>query len=187
MESSSRNDQIQGLRRPHPNLMKYYIVKSFYWGPLIIVGLLYHIFRYRTLHYRFDEEGVGMGWGVLFRREIHLTYSRIQDIHLTSNIVERYLGLARVHIQTASGRAGAEMVIEGLLDFEAVRDHLYSRMRGLKPPEPSRGVKLSPTTPVVDGDGDVAAAMLATAAELREIRRLLGQHLLPQTEAEADE
>jgi putative membrane protein len=139
MESSSRNDQIQGLRRPHPNLMKYYIVKSFYWGPLIIVGLLYHIFRYRTLHYRFDEEGVGMGWGVLFRREIHLTYSRIQDIHLTSNIVERYLGLARVHIQTASGRAGAEMVIEGLLDFEAVRDHLYSRMRGLNEPDNTGG------------------------------------------------
>jgi putative membrane protein len=184
MDSSIRDNQIQGLRRPHPNLMKYYIVKSLYWGPLMFVGLLYHIFRYKTLHYRFDDEGVAMGWGVLFRREIHLTYSRVQDIHLTSNIIERYLGLARVHIQTASGRAGAEMVIEGLRDFEAVRDHLYSRMRGLKP-VPNTAARPVQTTPAVDGD--VAAALLATAAELREIRRLVVESLLKQSEAEADE
>ncbi len=29
---------------------------------------------------------------VLFRREIHLTYTRIQDIHLTSNLIERDRG-----------------------------------------------------------------------------------------------
>jgi putative membrane protein len=165
--------------------MKYYIVRSLYWGPLIIIGLLYHLFRYQTLHYHFDDEGVTMGWGVLFRREINLTYSRIQDIHLTSNIIERYLGLARVHIQTASGRAGAEMVIEGLRDFEAVRDHLYSRMRGLKPPEPATASESARISPVLQED--VAAALAAAAVELREIRLLLARHLLSRKEAEADE
>ena len=28
-------------------------------------------------------------WGLLFRHEVYLTYRRIQDIHVTRNIVER--------------------------------------------------------------------------------------------------
>ena len=58
-----------------------------------------------------------MRWGILFRREITLTYARIQDIHLTSNLVERWLRLARIQIQTASASASAEMTLEGLHEF----------------------------------------------------------------------
>ena len=86
--------------------------------------LLY--FRYETMRFRFDAEGVHMRWGILFRRQINLTYARIQDIHLTSGFIQRWLGLADIRIQTASGSAGAEMTIEGLLEFEAVRDFLYA-------------------------------------------------------------
>ena len=41
--------------------------------------------------------------GHSLRREIHLTYRRIQDIHVTRNLFHRWLGLATVGIQTASG------------------------------------------------------------------------------------
>ena len=70
--------------------------------------------------------------GILFRTEVNLTYARIQDIHLHSNFIQRWLGLANVQIQTASGLAGAELVIEGFKEFEAIRDFLYTRMRGYK-------------------------------------------------------
>ena len=88
-----------------------------------------------------------MGWGILFRREINLTYSRIQDIHLVSNIVERWLGLARIQIQTASGSAKAEMTLAGLLQFERVRDFLYSRMRGAR----DAGTATTPATATAAG------------------------------------
>jgi putative membrane protein len=88
---------------------------------------------YRSLRYEVDAEGITMRWGVLFRREVSLTYARIQDIHLSSNVVERWLGLARVQLQTASGSASAEMTIEGIRDVDAMRDFLYSRMRGGPP------------------------------------------------------
>ena len=68
--------------------------------------------------------------GILFRREVNLTYSRIQDIHLRSNILQRWLGLGNVQIQTASGLSGPELVIEGFKEFETIRDFLYTRMRG---------------------------------------------------------
>src|SRR5207249_10551227 len=83
-----------------------------------------------TLRYRFDAEGIHMKVGILFRREINLTYARIQDIHLRSGILQRWLGLANVQIQTASGSAGPELVIEGFKEYEVIRDFLYTRMRG---------------------------------------------------------
>ena len=67
-----------------------------------------------------------------FRHEVYLTYRRIQDIHVTRNIIERWMGLAKVPIQTASGTSGATMKIEGIRNPEPLRDYLYERMRGAR-------------------------------------------------------
>ena len=84
------------------------------------------------MRYCFDDEGVSMRWGLLFRREVYLTYRRVQDIHVTRNIIERWMGLAKVPIQTASGTSGATMTIEGIRNPELLRDYLYERMRGAR-------------------------------------------------------
>ena len=123
-------DEIFAIERPDPNLMTYYTLSALVSGPAFPIVILVLYFRYHTMRYRFTEEGVSMKWGILFRKEINLTFARIQDIHLTSNFVERWLGLARIQIQTASGSAKAEMTIEGVPQFQALRDFLYSRMRG---------------------------------------------------------
>lgn len=161
-----------GDRRPHPNLLKLYALSSLILGPLFPLLLVPRAFRYHTLRYTFDDEGVSVRWGVLRRREVSLTYARIQDIHLVSNVVERWLGLGRVLVQTASGRAGAEMTIEGLPDFEEVRDFLYSRMRGASDPSVEDGVQTG--APV--GEDAIAAALRETAAELRALREALDDH-----------
>ena len=75
--------EIHALERPEQSLMTYYVLLSLVAGPVFFIPLLVLSFRYRTLRYRFDEEGISMRWGLLFRREIHLTYSRIQDIPAT--------------------------------------------------------------------------------------------------------
>jgi putative membrane protein len=161
------------IEHPDPKLWIYYILTSFIAGPFFFVVLVPLYFRYHTLHYRFDQEGISMGWGILFRREINLTYSRIQDIHLVSNIVERWLGLARIQIQTASGSASAEMTISGLLQFERVRDFLYSRMRGARD-----GVSTATHGATAEGATrveapELAAVLTEVAAELRAVRLAL--------------
>ena len=45
-------------------------------------------------------------------------------------MMQRWLGLADLQIQTAAGSGAAEMTIEGLMEYREVRDYLYSRMRG---------------------------------------------------------
>ena len=100
---------LSGTRRPRRALLFYYTLQSILAGPGIVVLWPLRFFRFRTLKYVFDPDGVTMRWGILFRREISLTYARIQDIHLKSNIVERWLGLARILVQTASGSSSAEI------------------------------------------------------------------------------
>jgi putative membrane protein len=81
------------------------------------------------------------------------------------------LGLARVLVQTASGNAGAEMTLEGLKEFEAVRDFLYTRMRGVK--EPARQPADLPSPFATDGSHELAAILREVTHELRGIRLML--------------
>jgi putative membrane protein len=157
---------VFAIHRPSPALFKYYVLSSFLAGPFFFAPLLYLYFRYHTMRYDFDAEGISMRWGILFRREITLTYARIQDIHLTSNVLERWLGLARIQIQTASASASAEMTIEGLHEYEAVRDFLYSKMRGV------RGGGGEASLPAGSSD-DLTAALREVTAALREVREAL--------------
>lgn len=175
-----------GLRRPHQNLLVYYFLHSLLLGPLFPILFVPRLFKYRSLCYHLDGAGLAAEWGILFRHEISLSYSRIQDIHLASNLLERWLGLARIQIQTASGTSGAEMTLEGLTDFEAVRDWIYSRTRGARqrpaplPPLPALP-EVGPTGP--PEAEPVVAALREATAELRRVRELLeGVAVLRQAE-----
>jgi uncharacterized membrane protein YdbT with pleckstrin-like domain len=159
---------LHAIERPHPRLLAYYVLRAMF-VPFWLVMLPYHYFRYSTMRYRFDAEGVRMSWGVLFRREITLTYSRIQDIHLTSNVVQRWLGLANLEIQTAAASTGAEMTIEGCLEYQEIRDYLYAKMRG------SRAKAHLPKDAIADGSPSAAivSALVDVGAELRLAREAL--------------
>ena len=121
---------IAQLQRPNSALWTYYIIRAVLTGPGLLVLLPFFFFRYRTLRYTFDEQGIHMRVGILFRKEVNVTYARIQDIHLSAGLLQRWLGLADVQIQTASGSAKPELIIEGFKEFELIRDFLYTRMRG---------------------------------------------------------
>ena len=175
MEHPPQTHAIFALERPHPRLWTLYLIRSVLTGPAIILSLPLLYFRYYTLRYRFDNEGVHMRVGILFRREVNLTYARIQDIHLRSGFIQRWLGLADLQIQTASGNAGAELVIEGFKEYEAIRDFLYSRMRGARsdshlPAAPAPLSNASATDPLT------AAILLEIRDELRLTREALQSH-----------
>jgi uncharacterized membrane protein YdbT with pleckstrin-like domain len=163
-------DQVAALTRPHKTLLLYYFLSCFLAGPLFILPILPLYFRYHTLTYRFDAEGILMRWGILFRREINLTYARIQDIHLVSNVVERWLGLARIQIQTASGSSKPEMTIEGIREFALLRDFLYAQMRGAKG-EGGTDAHGEPNVHAAEGR-DLAAATASLREAARELRAL---------------
>jgi uncharacterized protein len=119
--------------RPEPRLALYYTLLSLgglCLMPVLLVGLL---IRYWTMWFRFDQQGVAMGYGLLVKREVQLTYARMQDIHLSQNLLERWLGLGTVTVQTAGSGAGGNVSIVGVSEYEGIRDYLYARMRGVRP------------------------------------------------------
>ena len=173
MNASASEQQIFALERPDRSLWTLYLIRAVLSGPAIFITLPLFFFRFRTLHYRFDEEGIHMRVGILFRREVNLTYARIQDIHLQSGAIQRWLGLADIQIQTASGSSGAELVIEGFKEYEAIRDFLYTRMRGAKA-GPAERAALAPA-PLAAGEtnNETVTLLLSIRDELRRTRELL--------------
>ncbi len=123
---------IYSLTRPDRKLLYLYLLRCLLTGPAFPFVFLPSLFKYETLRYRFDDEGVTMSWGLLWRREIFLTYARIQDIHLSRGLFERWLNLGTIMIQTAAGSASAEMAVVGLTEYEDLRDFLYLKMRGAR-------------------------------------------------------
>lgn len=162
---------LAAIERPHPRLLWLYVIRAVLTGPGFIILMPLLFFRYETMRFRFDSEGIQMRWGILFRRQVTLTYARIQDIHLTSGLIQRWLGLADVKIQTASGSAGAEMTLEGLMEFEAIRDFLYTRMRGYR--EGSTRAPVAPVHVVGVEDGQVHQFLREAVEELRGARLAL--------------
>jgi putative membrane protein len=158
------------ISRPDPALMRYYLVVALLTGPGFPITIVPLAFKYMTLRYAFEEDGISMRWGVLFRREIHLTYRRIQDIHLTRGLIQRWMGLATVAIQTASGSAGPEMSIEGILEAAELRDYLYSRMRGARGDDEAADASLAGSGVSPDTTGD---EVLRTLHEIRDALRQL--------------
>ena len=162
----------KAVTRPHPQLMTYYwVVAALSLVAFPVTAIALYI-KYRTLRYRFDDEGVWRAQGVLWRREVNVAYRRIQDIHLTSGLLQRWLGLATVSIQTAAGSASPEVTIEGVLEAEALRDFLYTKMRGVRD-----GHTAAPaiTAPAPAANGDDALALLTDIRDaLRRLETRLG-------------
>jgi len=164
-------EQIYSITRPDAKLLALYIIRRVLTLVAFPVVFLVSYFKYHTLKYRFDNEGIAMSWGLLWRKEINLTYARIQDIHVSRGLIERWLGLATVQIQTASGSGSAEMSIVGILEYESLRDFLYTKMRGARfgEPEPTT---IESSEKDSQQEDDVATLLLT---EIRDEIRLLRQ------------
>lgn len=158
-------DRIFALTRPDDSLLTLYIIYSLLANVAFLFAFIPLYFRFRTLRYRFDKDGVAVSYGILWRKESYLTYARIQDIHVSRNIFERWLGLGAVEIQTASGSASAEEAIVGVREYNEIRNFLYARMRGhrIKTGRESD----APAAPPLD------RMLMGIRDELRAIRTLL--------------
>lgn len=164
------------LTRPAPQLFTYYVLIALCSLPAVVIVLPLLWFRYLTLRYRFDDEGVSMRVGLLFKKEVLLTYRRIQDIHVTRDIVQRWLGLATVSVQTASGSAGPEMKIEGILEAEQLRDYLYQKMRGAK--GEATDVSDATLAPSMGTATELLIEIRDNLAQLNALRDTPGEHKL---------
>jgi len=164
------------ITQPHERLLTYYFILALLTLPAFPVTMIALYIKYRTMRFRFDHEGIWKRQGLLWRHETNVAYRRIQDIHLTSGIIQRWLGLATVSIQTAAGSSTAEVTIDGVLEAEALRDYLYTKMRGVRD-----GAHVAAQTPEGASDGEPHDETLALLTEIRDSLRQLETRLRGRT------
>jgi len=103
----------------------------------VLIFVVYWIPKYYdTMVYKLTENEIVWRRGVWFKRTGIVPYNRITNIDIAQGPISRKLGIAALKIQTAgySGqKARAEIRIEGIKQFEELRELIMGFIRSKKP------------------------------------------------------
>lgn len=100
-----------------------------FWTALVLVPAVgASIMQYCVFRYRLDPEELVVRTGIFARSERHIPYDRIQNIDLVQNPLHRWLDVAVVRIETASGGT-PEAVIRVLSQaaIDEMRQQVFAR------------------------------------------------------------
>jgi len=99
------------------------------WAMMLFApAVLFELFRYMTLRYRFRDDELVIRQGLVFRNERHIPYRRLQNIDLQQNPLHRVLGVANVKLDTAGGaKAEAELKVLSIEAVDFMRSRVFAR------------------------------------------------------------
>ena len=127
------------------------------WALAPVAALLaFELVQYLTLAYRFDPHEIVIARGLLWKRERHIPYARVQNIELVQHAGHRLAGVAVVRLDTGTG-AGAEGELS-VLSLDAVNELRDAVRIG------RRGDAASPAAPV-----EAQAPGVLVALDVREL------------------
>ena len=93
--------------------------------------LLFELIQYFTLAYRFDRHEIVVARGLIWKRERHIPYARVQNIELVQHAAHRLAGVAVVRLDTGAGAgAEAELAVLSLAAIAELRDAVRAGRRG---------------------------------------------------------
>jgi putative membrane protein len=93
--------------------------------PFGIAGIA-SLVKYAFYRYRLGDEEMMVREGVLTRNERHIPYARIQNINLIQNPFHRWLKVAEVHVETASGtKPEAIISVLSLASVADIRERVF--------------------------------------------------------------
>jgi hypothetical protein len=92
---------------------------------------------YDSMHYKLTDHEMIWHRGVWFRNTGIVPYNRITNVDIEQGPVSRRYGIATIKVQTAgysaAGARKAEITIEGMKNFEEIRDAIMELVKGQKP------------------------------------------------------
>lgn len=100
------------------------------WQVVAMIGLVPllggAILRYLTFRYRYEASELVIKTGLLFRRERHVPYSRIQNLDAVQGVFHRVLGVVEVRIQTGGGtEPEAKMTVLPIEALDQLRQKVF--------------------------------------------------------------
>ena len=101
---------------------------------VLLIGLIPFVVgsvvRYLTFRYRYEEAELVIRSGLLFRRERHVPYARIQNLDAVQGVFHRMLRVVEVKLQTGGGQEPeATLTVLPLAALEALRQRVREGKR----------------------------------------------------------
>ena len=102
------------------------------FGLLGVVGAtVAGVVRWMTTTYSFHDEAVRLRTGLLSTNEVEVPFARVQALDVEQGPLQRLFGVRSVHVQTAGGGKGGEIVLGALDDREIA--YLRGLLEGRRP------------------------------------------------------
>lgn len=106
-------------------------------APIIILAIYWIPKYYDTIIYRLTDKEMVWRRGVWFKNTGIVPYNRITNVDIAQGPISRKLGIASLKIQTAgysvTSGAHSEIRIDGVEDFEGLRELIMGFVRGKRP------------------------------------------------------
>ena len=142
------------------------LLNSSWWLIAMILSGPY----YRSLRYEIQDDEVVVYAGIWTKSVKHVPYRTVTNLQVKRDIVDRWLGLGTLNIQTAgmSGQTGVEERLVGLSGVQEVYEAVAEELRRF------RG-GMAPTQADVDAEPEVVpqGSLGEILAEVRAIRKSL--------------
>jgi membrane protein YdbS with pleckstrin-like domain len=119
--------------------------------PVLLVAVVPDIIAYIAIHLRYDStwyvmtsRSLRIRRGIWLIHETTVTFENVQNVEIKQGPVQRYFGIADVHVETAGGgaekagkhgsvaSAGHRGLVEGIGEPERIRDLILARLRHSK-------------------------------------------------------
>jgi putative membrane protein len=128
---------------------------QFYALLLLVPAAITAAVKQAIFRYGFGPEELVVRDGLLTRNERNIPYGRIQNVDLVRNPFHRWLGVAQVRIETASGtKPEAVMRVLSMDAVETLRSHVFAERReaaaGLPESAPERADHVLLAMPISD-------------------------------------
>jgi membrane protein YdbS with pleckstrin-like domain len=79
----------------------------------VVVIFLTANLSYDNYYFTIDETGFQKEYGIIHKNQVSIPYHQIQNVNIVRTLLDRMLGLSRIHIETAGGSNGVAKEIAG--------------------------------------------------------------------------
>lgn len=136
----------------------------------LIFGWSFHRKQFERLTAKLTDRSLEIRRGYLFRMEKNVPLDRIQDLTMTEGPLLRWLGIARLHVETAGqnvgGGGGAHLV--GVVDAPAFRDAVLDQRDAIAG---STGDGVTSTRRDLGAQGSESASLAELLESVRRIEK----------------
>ena len=99
---------------------------------LLVPAVLLSIARYVSFRLRYEEHELVIKTGLIFRKERHIPFSRIQNVDAIQNAVHRLLHVVEVRVETGGGKEEeARLSVLPVAALDALRARVFNRIEGV--------------------------------------------------------